>query len=100
MERLQFRLNLMEKTLSPEKNTVIKFVITYQMLQLLQWYKSFAEQGLGLMEDKVLHFSEGVISVFYKLMILMFVSSCVRPIEKEDFLLNIVLMDLREVTNG
>lgn len=32
-------------------------------------------------------------------MILMFISSCIRQKEKKDFLLNIVLMDLSEVTN-
>lgn len=30
----------------------------------------------------------------------MFISSCIRQTEEKDFLLNIVLMDLREATSG
>lgn len=48
-------------------------------LQSLRRYKSLTEQDLGLMEDKMLYFSEwGISAVFQKLMILMFICRCIR----------------------
>lgn len=70
-------------------------------LQSLRWYKSLTEQDLGLMEDKMLHFSEwGISAVFQKPMILMLYVDVLDKYKRKFFLLNIVLMDLSEVMNG
>lgn len=58
-----------KKHLGPELNTVIKFGITYQMLHSYNYFSgtnnSLSKVCLGLMEEKVLHFSEGGISAFF-----------------------------------
>lgn len=60
-EGIQFSLNLMEKPLKSRAkygNKVCDNLPSATQLQSLRRYKSLTEQDLGLMEDKMLYFSE------------------------------------------